>query len=68
MSKKVKITNIGSEPLAFTGYPMLAPGAELEVSKEEAEILLLNDSVKMVEAETSAKNSKKDASFKGVEA
>jgi hypothetical protein len=55
-----KIKNVGSEPLAFTGFPMLQPGDELEVTKEQAELLVLNDSIEIV-------GKKKNASFKGVE-
>lgn len=69
MSKTVTIKNISSEPLAFTGFPMIEPEGTIEVSEKEAELLLLNSSVQLVEKETkaSAKISSKDASFKGVE-
>lgn len=61
----VKIKNIGNEPLAFTGFPILAVGETIEVTQEEADILLLNDSVELVGGHRS---SRRGGSVKGIEA
>lgn len=58
--KKVTLKNIGSEPLAFAGFPLIEASATFEVSEEQAEILLKNRSLKMIE-------DKKEKSFKAVE-
>lgn len=60
-TKTVKLKNVGSEALAFAGVPMIKPNETIEVSAEQAEILLKNESVQMVE------DKKSEKSFKGVE-
>lgn len=60
MTENVKIKNVWSEALAFTWYPLLNPGDEIEVSQAEAERLSLNDSIEII-------GKKKTSSFKGVE-
>lgn len=62
MTKTVKLKNIGSENLAFAGIPLIEPDETFEVSAEQAEVLLKNVSVKMVEDEK-----KSSKSFKAVE-
>lgn len=60
MTETAKIKNVWTLPLAFTGYPLLNPGDEIEVSVSEAERLSLNESVEIVQ-------DKKKGSFKWVE-
>lgn len=57
----VKLKNIGSEDLAFAGIPLIKPNETFEVSEQEAQVLLKNDSVKL------AKDKESEKSFKGVE-
>lgn len=61
MTKTVKLKNVWSEDLAFAGIPLIKSNETFEVSQEQAEILLKNDSVKMIE------DRKSEKSFKGVE-
>jgi len=58
----VTIKNISEEAVAFAGYPAIAPGSTLDVTQEEADVLLLNDSMKLVE-----KGGKRSGSFKATE-
>lgn len=62
--KTVQIKNIGNEPLAFTWFPVIEPGQTIEVTKEQSQKLLLNESVQLIESE---KKQKAAESFKAVE-
>lgn len=62
--KTVQIKNIGNEPLAFTWFPVIEPGQTIEVTKEQSQKLLLNESVQLIESE---KKQKTAESFKAVE-
>lgn len=61
MTKTVKLKNIGLEDLAFAGTPLIKANETFEVSSDQAEILLKNSSVKMVE------DKKSEKSFKAVD-
>lgn len=63
----VKIKNISSEPVAFTGIPLIKPGETIDVSQSDAEYLCQNESMKMVEDHKPSKRDK-PSSFKGTEA
>jgi len=63
----VKIKNTSSEPVAFTGLPVIKPGETIDVSQSDAEYLCQNESMKMVEEPKSSKRDK-PSSFKGTEA
>lgn len=63
MSKTVTLQNIGNEPLAFAGIPLIQPKATFEVSEEQAVILLRNENVQQVQktSKTSKATEKTDS-------
>jgi len=45
MSKTITLKNIGTEDLAFAGFPLIPSGKTIEVSEADAVILLRNDNM-----------------------
>lgn len=56
----VKIQNVSKEIVAFTGIPAINPGEIVTVSQEQADYMLLNDSMKVVSSEKEEKDTKKN--------
>lgn len=69
MSKLVKLVNTSDESLHFPHIGTFLPKGSLEVSEENAEILLRNKSLKLAtpEGKKSVKGVSHDRSMKGIE-
>jgi hypothetical protein len=58
--KILHVKNISKEPIAITGFPVIAPGQIVKMAEANANVLLANPFLKLcVEAEEEKKEKKK---------